>query len=223
MKFKLVKKEPVAKNIITFWWQPAQPVRNIAGQYTELYLPHQNSDDRGTKRWFTLSNSPTEELLSITTKFNTERSSSFKAALKNLSEGMEIDGHLPMGDFVLPKDKSIPLLFIAGGIGITPYRSIIKSLVDSGEKRDITLIYAVADEAELAFEGLLAEGATKFIKHVGRLTADDILGYDSDIKDRLVYISGPEPMAEALENDLKAKGIDGSKIRTDFFPNYDKF
>ncbi len=223
MKFKLIKKQPIAKNIIMFWWQPESEVRNIAGQYTELYIPHDNPDNRKEKRWFTLSNSPTEEFLAITTKFNTNRSSTFKTALKNLQIGDKISGHLPMGDFVLPKDKTIPLLFIAGGIGITPYRSILKFLIDTGEKRDITLIYALADASELAFEDILQKGATKFIKHIGRLTADDIIGYETTIKDRVVYISGPEPMAEAIEKDLKTRGIDGSKIRTDFFPNYDKF
>lgn len=218
MKFKLVKKEEAAKNIIMFSWQPDQPVKNIAGQYTELYIPHDKTDDRGIKRWFTLSNSPTEEYLTITTKFTPERSSTFKSALKNLKIGDEIKAHMPMGDFVLPKNESIPLVFVAGGIGVTPYRSILKYLIDTGEKRNITLIYAANDEAEMAFLDILEKGATKLIKHIGRIDADKILEYSRPITDQLVYISGPEPMVEGFEKDLIERGVNKTQLRTDFFP-----
>ncbi len=63
MRVTLDHTEDVALNIKTFWWKPERPVRYTAGQFIELMLPHENSDKRGSKRWFTLSSSPSEDLL----------------------------------------------------------------------------------------------------------------------------------------------------------------
>jgi len=87
----------------TFYFRPEQPLSYTAGQFTELTIPHKRPDERGLKRWFTLSSSPTSELLSITTKFNNDKSSSFKKALFGLKPGAELTMAEPMGDFVLPK------------------------------------------------------------------------------------------------------------------------
>src|SRR5688572_28479949 len=153
--------EDIAENIKTFWFKPAKPVHYVAGQFTELYLPHDGADDRGTRRWFTLSSSPTEPLVSITTKFS-DPGSSFKRTLAGLKPGTALALASPMGDFVLPKDASRPLVFVAGGMGITPMRSMIKYLLDCHEQRDIHLIYAVTKREELAFEPLFTAYGLKF-------------------------------------------------------------
>src|SRR4051812_34213512 len=120
--------QPEAANITTFFFRPEKPVQYTAGQFTELYLPHNNPDKRGIKRWFTISSSPSEELLSITTKFTPEKGSSFKETLRKLVPGTEVHLEEPMGDFVLPKLIQTPLIFVAGGIGITPFHSILEWL-----------------------------------------------------------------------------------------------
>src|SRR5690606_27786597 len=124
-------------------FEPEIPIRYIAGQYIELFIPHSNPDKRKERRWFTLSSSPTEDLLAITTRLITPKKSSFKNALNNLRIGDEIKMLPPMGDFVLPKDESLPLIFVAKGIGVTPFRSMLKYLNDSHKKRSIKLIYVI--------------------------------------------------------------------------------
>src|SRR6185369_15796787 len=104
---------------LSFWFRPERPVDYIAGQFTEIYLPHSGADSRGERRWFTLSSSPTDALVSITTQFIPTEGSTFKKELFGLRPGAALKLADPMGDFVLPKDPSIPLLFIAGGLGIT--------------------------------------------------------------------------------------------------------
>lgn len=220
MKLKLVKKQPVAENIVSFWFEPEISSRYIAGQYTELYLPHPSPDSRKTKRWFTLSSSPTEKLWAITTKFNTQKSSTFKKALKDLELNTEISAHMPMGDFVLPKDSSLTLIFVAVGMGITPYRSILKYLQDSNQKRDIKLIYALKDEREIAFAELIEKNTTEFKKHIGRLSAEDILNFAGNLENKLIYLSGPELLVVLLESRLKESGVPANQIRTDAFLNY---
>lgn len=215
--------EPAAKNIFTFFFEPIQPVRRIAGQFIELYLPHDNEDERGHKRWFTVSSAPEDEYLTITTKFS-EKSSSFKTALKNLKPGTELKMVSPMGDFVLPKDKTLPLLFVAGGIGCTPYHSIIKHLQNTGEQRDITLLYAARSQDEIIFREVFEKLGDKFITLVDeRLSSDKILEIANQDERMQVYVSGPEPMVETFEKELKEKGLDEKRFHGDFFPNYPEY
>lgn len=222
MKVVFDHKEPVAKNIISFYFRPDRKPRQIAGQFTELRIPHDNKDSRGDKRWFTLSNSPDDELLSITTKFTdtkASQNSSFKKALLKLEPGTELHMAAPMGDFVLPKDPSMALLFVAGGIGVTPYHSIIKHLQITGEKRDIRLLYAAHNEEEIAFKDAFEHLGKNFLKLVGEpLTSEKILEHAE--RDRHIYLSGPEPMVEVLNKDLRNEKFDRKHIHTDFFPGY---
>ena len=227
--------EDIAANIKTFWFKPEVPVRYIAGQFTELYLPHDNADDRGIKRWFTLSSSPTDPMVSITTKFATDRSSTFKQTLQQLKPGTELMLADPMGDFVLPKDKAIPLLFVAGGIGVTPVHSMVKYLADTNEQRDIQLLYAATNENELAFKDLFESYKMRKLEYVikapspnwkgetGSLTTERILEAVSNSEDMLIYLSGPEPMVETFDKELKAAGINKHRLVTDFFPGYKPF
>jgi len=219
MKVTYIGSEPAADEIRTFFFRPVKRIRQIAGQYIELTIPHDNMDDRGDKRWFTLSNSPSDELLSITTRLN-PHSSSFKKALLNLKPGTELNMASPMGDFVLPKDSSIPLLFVAGGIGSTPYHSIIKFLQDTGEKRDISLLYAANNVGNVAFRETFEKLGDKFKTQIGnRISAEEILK-NVHKSGTHVYVSGPEPMVEALEKDLLDKGLDKNHFHGDFFPGY---
>jgi ferredoxin-NADP reductase len=220
-----------APNISTFYFKPEKPVRYTAGQYIELTLPHENHDNRGLKRWFTLSSSPTDSLLSITTKFSLDRSSTFKQHLKNLSSKQELHMSDPMGDFVLPKIVQTPLLFVAGGIGITPYHSMLSWLISVKETRPIDLLFGVNNEEEIIFQDTFAKAHQHVTLMVndpspawggerGRLSSEFILGVGQPSKDTLIYISGPEPMVQALSGSLIKQGINRQKIVVDEFPNY---
>lgn len=223
MKVTVDHRQVAAKNIITFYFKPERPVRYTAGQFIELYLPHDTEDARGHKRWFTLSSAPEDNLLSITTKFS-ERSSSFKKTLRELQPGTELKMVSPMGDFVLPKNKAIPLLFVAGGIGCTPYHSMIKHLQNTGEKRDLKLLYAARSEEEIAFGEDFEKLGDNFITLVGEpLTTEKILETAGDNENLHIYLSGPEPMVEKFDKELKEKGFGENRIHGDFFPNYTEY
>lgn len=223
-----------APNIKTYWFKPERPVRYTAGQFTEIYLPSDNADNRGIRRWFTLSSSPTDEMISITTKFASHRSSTFKQHLSMLKPSDQLKLADPMGDFVLPKDTSIPLVFVAGGMGITPMHSMIKWLNDTGEKRDIRLVYAVAEESDLTFVPLFKEYGLNFTPIIktpppgyagetGSLNTDRILQLAPDDGKSLIYLSGPELMVETIFKELPTKGISPDRLVTDYFPGYQQF
>jgi ferredoxin-NADP reductase len=221
---------PEAANITTFYFRPDKPVHYTAGQFIVLTLPHLNPDDRGITHWFTLSSSPTEELLSITTKFAV-KSSSFKKALRKLQPGVELHMSDPMGDFVLPKLIQTPLVFVAAGIGITPFHSMLEWLATTNESRPIRLLYAVNSEDEIIFQDTFdraGQHATIIVNNPspawggerGQLNAELILGLEKPSDDTLIYVSGPEPLVEKLEKDLKKAGIAKHQLVLDFFPNY---
>lgn len=218
-------------DVKTFWFKPSQTLRYTAGQFIELYLPHDNADDRGQKRWFTLSSSPTDEEISITTKFAGERSSTFKRALWELKPGATLRAVEPMGDFVLTKDTEEPLVFVAGGLGVTPYHSIIKWLSDAGEKRSIEMILAFNKQEEVLFEDLfrqyvknltlvLSDPPTGWHGESGHLSGERILQFIDSAANKRIYVSGPEPMVETLEKDLLTAGVDKNNLVLDFFPGY---
>lgn len=231
MQITLDHIKPENYNVKTFWLRPEKPFGYTAGQFIEMYLPHDNPDERGIKRWFTLSSSPSEELISITTKFAGDSASSFKKTLFGLKPGAKIKIVEPMGDFVLPKSADIPLVFVAGGIGVTPFRSMVKWLSDTHEKRDIQVLLAANQPKDIIFEQLFKNYSSRVTEIVsgpssdwqgqtGRLSASKILELTGQPGHKRIYVSGPEPMVETLEKELHQHHVAKSQLVLDFFPGY---
>lgn len=219
-----------SSTITTFWFKPEKPVQFTPGQYLELTLPHVQVDERGTTRMFTVSSAPSDDMLSITTKFS-DPSSSFKAVLRALESGTTVAIVPPTGDFVLPADPTTPLVFVAGGMGVTPFHSIFKWLHDNEEQRPIKFIYAVKTEDDIIFQDsfdaagihatiVVTEPSDAWGGERGHLTADHILKLTEPDDRTLIYLAGPEPMIKDLSRDLHTANIPKSRIVTDHFPNY---
>ncbi len=219
-----------ASNITTFFFRPEKLLGYTAGQFAEWTIKHPGPDNRGIKRWFTISSSPADELVSFTTKFS-DKGSSFKKAVRRLRPGDAIQLSDPMGDFVLPKLIQTPLVFVAGGIGITPFHSMLGWLAATNETRPIKLLYGVRTEDEIIFQEtfdkanqhatiVVSQPTAAWGGERGSLSAELILGLEKPSEDTLVYVSGPEPMVEALEKDLRKAGLQKHQFVGDFFPNY---
>ncbi|HEX4774718.1 MAG TPA: FAD-dependent oxidoreductase [Candidatus Saccharimonadales bacterium] len=222
-----------ADNIRTFYFKAEAAFEYTAGQYIELSLPHKNPDERGQKRWFTLSSSPLADFLTITTKFAGNKSSSFKKALFKLEPGKVLNINGPFGDFVLPKLIQTPLVFVAGGIGITPFHSILEWLAATKEVRPIRLLYGVRTEDEIIFQStfdksgvqptvVVSDPSAAWGGERGILSAEIILGLEKPTEDTLVYVSGPEVMIQKLAQDLHKAGLEKRQIVSDEFPNYER-
>lgn len=220
MKSRFIEKTKRNSNIFSFYFEPNSSFEYIAGQFIELTLPFESNELRGNKRWFTLSSSPGEKYLFITTRIYPEKSS-FKESLSGLKKGQEVDISLPMGDFVLPKDPRQELTFIAIGIGITPFRSIVNYLVQENKKRKITLIFANKNKEDFIFDDLFSKAEISYIKHHGRLELHDLKSYLADLKSKTIYLSGPEKTVEKFYKDLLKDGLKPEKISVDYFHNYD--
>lgn len=222
--------EQTTPRLVTFWFEPEEVLRFEAGQYLPLIVPHGNADDRGTSRWMSLVNAPSEKFLGVTTMFP-EPSSSYKRALKSLKLDDEVSFGEPIGDFVLPKSREIPLVFVIGGIGIAPVRSIVKELSARNETRPMQLIYSASSPEELAFAETFEAFPMDFTPIVtkltetwqglsGRLTAAKTLELIGETAGKLIYLCGPQSLIEPLFNDLLAAGVPRAQLILDYFPGY---
>ncbi len=192
-------------------------------------------DNRGNRRTFTIASSPSEPEVHIGVKFY-EPSSKFKQTLRALEPGATILAGQIAGDFILPDDPSQKLIFIAGGIGITPFRSMVQSLSKTNEQRDITVFYVVSDPTELSYLDILEQPMTSTIKVVtvltapeapadwqgyhGPLTTDIIAKETPDIRTHIFYLSGPQAMVQNYKAQLKRMGVPVRHIKTDYFSGY---
>ncbi len=232
----LDRKEKVTPTIYDFVFKADKPFNFEPGQYLEWTLGHFRPDSRGNRRYFTIASSPTENEIHLGVKFY-EPASSFKKALAFMSNGNELVASQLAGDFVMPRDPSKKLVFIAGGIGVTPFRSMVKYLSDKGEKRDIVLLYSNRTADEIAFKEIFDEAGQKFgMKTVyavtnadenlpawccgGMINAKMIMESVPDYKERMFYISGPKVMIDAFTITLQGLGVARNKIKTDFFPGF---
>ncbi len=232
---KLSAKEEVADGIYHFTFKPDKPITFKPGQYLEWTLGHEQPDNRGNRRYFTLASSPTEDCVMLGVKFY-DKPSSFKTKLLSMKLGDTIMAAQLAGGFVLPDDPGRKLVFIAGGIGITPFRSMLKYLVDRNENRSIVVIYSSATMEEVAYYDIFKQASEKFgVKtiftftdkskidpkwqgHTGYINAAMIARDVPDYRNRTFYVSGPHALINACEDVLKDMGIPGSQIKTDFFP-----
>ena len=145
-----------------------------------------------------------------------------------MKEGDKIMASQLAGEFVMPEDQNKKLVFIAGGIGVTPFRSMIKYLLDKGEKRSITFLYSNKTAADIVYKDIFDKAGTDLgIKTVyvntdekGMIDAKMIMEEVPDYKERVFYISGPHGMVISFENTLKNLGVKRGNIVTDFFPGF---
>ncbi|MGH7239540.1 MAG: RnfABCDGE type electron transport complex subunit D, partial [Candidatus Saccharimonadales bacterium] len=150
----LKEKLRITASAVDFVFSSDKKLAYQPGQYMEWTLAHHDVDVRGNRRYFTLASSPTEPDLRLGVKFF-EKGSSYKKALLAMGKDTPIVAAHVMGDFTLPKDPNQKLVFIAGGIGITPFRSMLKYLLDNNEKRDIILLYALNNFEEIVYKDVL--------------------------------------------------------------------
>lgn len=220
----LTSKENLADNVWAFRFEADTPISWTPGQFIRIELPHDNPDDEGTKRWFTISSTPHDGYIQITTRVT---DTTFKQALAALPIGSTINlVEQPDGDFVWQESEK-PLVFIAGGIGITPFYSMLRSRGHSGQPVLATLIYNGRTD-ELPFKVEFEEASRRhpeFKVHyvIGeQLTTEKLTELVPNISSSQVYISGAESMVEALGKQLEESGLANDNLHQDFFPHYNE-
>ena len=233
LRFK--EKIRVGVDTYDFIFAPTQKLSFAPGQYMEWTLGHANPDNRGNRRYFTLASSPTENNLRLGVKIY-PKSSSYKKSMLKMDGQTQIVAAQLAGDFTLPENQQQPLVFIAGGIGITPFRSMIKYLIDTRQRRAVTLFYSNRTASEIVYQDVFEQAerelgirtiytltdtrkvANGWTGQVGYITPDLIRREVPNYADCLFYLSGPNAMVSTTEKLLHSMGVPARHIRTDFFP-----
>lgn len=229
MKSNVISVNYITPTIAKVSFQKPLNYSYIAGQFIELTIPTLKSDN---KRWFTLSSSPYENYLSITTKVVRPKTSSYKKSLRSLSDNSVINISEPMGDFVLPVNPDKQLLFVSIGMGVTPFISIINQLKAKNKQHKISLMQAAQSYEELLSHNVfnsfcwrytpyLANPSSKIKHKLSKISPTDIAREYENLNNPLVYLSGPESVLKNIKNQLLKQNISGNHIITDYFPGYD--
>jgi len=230
-KYKLIltlrQKIKLTPDTYDFVFWPDRQINFTPGQYMEWTLEHENPDARGNRRYLSLASSPTEREVRIGVKVGFPPST-FKKKLIALALGQKIVAGQLIGDFTMPSDKNKKLVLIAGGIGITPFRSMIKYLVDKNEKRDIVLLYSASLSSDFVYQDVFRQAQDKLgirtiyvdSKTQGHTDATTLSREIPDYKSRNFYISGSHGVVSAFEDILKQLQIPRSQIITDYFPGF---
>ncbi|HSX33250.1 MAG TPA: hypothetical protein VLF91_02860 [Candidatus Saccharimonadales bacterium] len=234
IRLKLLEAQKISDRMYNYVFQPDRPLRFLPGQYMEWTLPGVAYDSRGNRRTFTIASSPTEPTVQLGVKYY-EPASMYKARLLALKPGDVVYGSQLAGNFTLQGNERKKLAFIAGGIGITPFRSMIKYLTDKHTQADIVLVYVVSTPQEFAYVPELeaAKGiglrivpvVTRPGRHLpnavnASVSADLLAWAVPDYAERLFYISGPNAMVDAAKGFLQALHVPRTRIKTDHFSGY---
>lgn len=233
---RLISKQQISPSVVDFVFKPDKPFIYKPGQYMEWTLSHDKADSRGERRYLTLASSPTEPELRLGVKFYKD-GSTYKKEMLTLNPATQLTGTQLAGDFVLPPDPATKLAFISGGIGVTPYRSMLKYLIDTNEARSITMLYAASAVNEFVYTDVIEQARqqlgvnTVYVTpraqtvpsthyRAGHITTDLIKAEIPDYAERLFYISGSVGLVKSVEKSLRELGVPYSHIKVDFFSGY---
>ena len=244
MQLQLIDKKQVAPDITTFYFRPDMPVAWKPGQFLRYRIPQTSPDDRGENRFFSIASAPYEGHVQLTTRFAAEKGSTFKNELQKLEVGQGVEGFGPSGHFSMD-DPNHQYVFIAGGIGITPFRAILMELDHNNLPLNVTLLYANRGK-EAIFKDELEKLAKKHpefkINYIvsdepvqdlklsenvrilpGKIDAQMIQALAPNPQSAIFYISGPEPMVLSLEQVVNSLGVPNENMKRDYFPGYEHF
>lgn len=209
-------KTALAPTIWEYSFRTTQPLDYQAGQYVSVGIP----TIAEAARTFTLTSLPDDEMLSFAVKFPSPHST-YKARLLTLQPGDTVTLSQAMGDLVLPRDQARPLTFVAGGLGIASFVSMMRWLTVNRQPRPITLLYSAHDTSDLLYGDVIAACPglqTKYFISPTHVDAQSIVA--AGPPDGLTYLSGSESFTMGLRHDVLAQGVNPTNIAYDFFDGY---
>lgn len=219
-RLTFVEKRQEAGNVASFLFKLDGAPFWKAGQHGIFSFPHKL--EGRSWRAFSLSSGPDEAEVRITTRI-TDKPSPYKRALMALKPGDQMVMRGPFGPFFLDGSKR-PVVFIAGGIGITPYRALIGDAIGKKEQApaSIHLLYA-DDRGEYALrdelEAMVEQGGFVTIAYTQskELPSQIAVSVAKWGTRALYYVSGPGGMVSAVKKALREQGIGGKNVKTDVF------
>jgi ferredoxin-NADP reductase len=233
----LVDRQRIARGTMTFWFDTNGSDYDFrAGQHADFAFLHPSIGDEGdNSRTFSLANSPHDKgLVMIAMRM---RETGFKTALMSAALGTKFRVSRPRGSFTLHKDFARPAVFLAGGIGITPVRSILDWAAQERTPHTLYLFYSNREAVDAAFleefEALtmqnprftliptitrLAYSAWRY--EVGHINGQLLSRYLTGLNRPIFYIAGPSGMVTAMTGLLRSLDVSEDDLRTEEFGDY---
>lgn len=231
---KIIDKKEIVIGTLLVTFQLNQKVDFKPGQYIIVTMLRQNLPDRrGQQRIFSIVNDPSDnKIIQIATRIT---ESSFKKTLQELPVGTEVELGPIAGVFTLPDDISKPLVLIAGGIGITPFMSMLRHIKKNNLDYQVTLLYSNRNQQSAAFlEELrtLEKGIANFgliftmtedpawSGESRKIDAQFIKEYFPNANSNSYFVVGPPPMVDAIRKSLNDAGVAEANIKFENFTGY---
>jgi ferredoxin-NADP reductase len=234
---KLKKKETLAEGTMGFYFAKPADFQFKAGQYMDITLVNPpETDAEGNIRSLSIASAPEEEHLLFATRM---RDTAFKRFLRNAAINAEVSMEGPMGSFTLHNNSSKPAVFLAGGIGITPFSSIVRHAAKARLPHHLYLFYSNRRPEDAAFMDVLSglekenpnfkfipsmsemqKSAQKWNGETGFINREMLSRYLSALQGPIYYIAGPPAMVTAMRQMLTGAGVDEDDIRTEEFAGY---
>ncbi len=235
-KSKLLTKEEIANGTMAFYFEKPEGLSYVAGQHITLRLiDPPETDAEGNDRTFSLITIPSDNKIGIATRM---RNTAFKRILKNSSDGLAVEIIDPRGSMILPKQISRPAAFLAGGIGITPFISMIRQAAKDQSSQKIFLFYSNRTVKDASFfEELqnLAKQNKNFVL-IATMTQEDAdnwqgeKGYitesmlkrhlGGDFENTVFYLAGPTGFVSGLSDMLLGAKVDSLFIKSEDYGEY---
>lgn len=235
VNIKLVKKEMVANETMAFYFEKPKDFTFRAGQFADYTLINPTeTDEKGNRRGLSFVEAPFEEYLVAATRM---RDTAFKRVLKDMPIGTEVKLDGPYGDFILHKNEDTEAVFIIGGIGVTPVRSMIAQATHDKTNHKIILIHSSKTPSDLPFMTDFNQLAKENLNFTyipvasdsapedwpgekGRIDEAMIRKYVTGLSTPIYYLSGPEGMVKAMRQLLINTSVSEDNIRTEEFTGY---
>jgi ferredoxin-NADP reductase len=235
MQAKIKEKHEVAKGTLMVVFDLlGEEVDFTPGQYfwVELLDPPYD-DEKGPRRHISVVTSPNERgVLGLCTRL---RDTAFKRSLAEMPVGADVDVEQPKGSFLLPEDTETPYVFIAGGIGITVFRCMLRYIAEERLPHRVTLVYSNRDRESTAFLDELTELEKQNSNLRVVLTMTDDEGWQGEhrrvdaefLRDHLgdlgsfkYMLAGPPGMVEAMVETLEQAGVPDDQVTPGSFSGY---
>ncbi|HET7061344.1 MAG TPA: FAD-dependent oxidoreductase [Nitrosospira sp.] len=236
-KVILKGREEVASGTMAFRFGKPEGFSYKPGQWADFTLiDPPETDAEGNTRGFSLASAPYEDDLMVATRM---RDTAFKRVLKVIPLGTELKMEGPGGSFTLHNNAAIPAVFLSGGIGVTPVRSIVLQTIHDQVAREIFVFdsnnrpedAAFLDELmrpheknpHYTFIGTMTEmgkSSQEWQGEVGFIAKAMLLKYINELTLPIFYIAGPQGMVAAMRKALNESGVDDDNIRTEEFSGY---
>jgi ferredoxin-NADP reductase len=236
-KTKLRRKEEIADGTMAFHFEKPEGFAFKAGQFGDFTLISPGETDaEGNIRGFSLASAPYEGDLTFATRM---RDTAFKRVLRTMDIGTEVSLDAPYGSFTLHNNPRTPAVFLTGGIGVTPVRSIVLQAAHDNLPHRIFLFYSNRRPEDAAFldELMEAQQTNPNYTFIGMMTEMENSGrkwdgeteyinkamlekYVGDLTLPIYYLAGPASMVTAIRKTLNEAGVDDDNIRTEEFSGY---